>query len=191
LKTTGRVRLGLVLLMALASHSAALAQSGPPCPRASGSGLLTPTVLGGGIRDGQGVGAANLGATPADIERLWGAPESCLPQRQGYSYNYFLTEDGGQTGWLVAVVFVEGTAVDIAVAAVPHARGPGPAIQTARGVGMFATEDEMRRRYGASGAVGERSAVYAADGIAFLLSRGQVGGIFVFRPGTMPSGLRP
>src|SRR6185295_19803564 len=109
LKTTVRVRLGLVLLMALASHSAALAQSGPPCPRGSGSGLLTPAALGGGIRDGQGVGAANLGATPADIERLWGAPESCLPQRQGYSYNYFLTEDGGQTGWLVAVVFVEGT----------------------------------------------------------------------------------
>ena len=91
----------------------------------------------------------------------------------------------------MVVVFVDGTAVDIAVGAVPHARGPGPAIQTSRGVEMFATEDEMRRRYGASGAVGDRSAVYASDGIAFLLSRGQVGGIFVFRPGTMPSGLRP
>jgi hypothetical protein len=29
---------------------------------------------------------------------VWGAPENCLPQRQGYSYNYFLTGDGGQTG---------------------------------------------------------------------------------------------
>ncbi|MET0487103.1 MAG: hypothetical protein ABW216_15475 [Candidatus Rokuibacteriota bacterium] len=49
----------------------------------------------------------------------------------------------------------------------------------------------MRRKYGTPGATVERSAVYASDGIAFLLSRGQVGGIFVFRPGTMPSGLRP
>ena len=183
--------LGLVLLVALASPSAALVQTAPPCPRGSGSGLLTPAALGGDIRDGQGVGAGTLGATPADIERVWGAPESCLPQRQGYSYNYFLTGDGGQTGWLVVVVFVEGKVVDIAVTAVPHARGPGPRIQTARGVGMFAAEDEMRRQYGSHGAVVERSAAYASDGIAFLLSRGQVGAIFVFRPGTMPSGLRP
>ena len=56
---------------------------------------------------------------------------------------------------------------------------------------IFATEDEVRRKYGAPGATVERSAVYASDGIAFLLSRGLVGGIFVFRPGTMPSGLRP
>jgi hypothetical protein len=56
---------------------------------------------------------------------------------------------------------------------------------------MFAPEDEVRRKYGAPGAVVERSAVYVPDGIAFLMSRGQVGGVFVFRPGTMPSGLRP
>ena len=178
-------------MVALASQSAALAQTAPPCPKGSGSGLLTPAALGGDIRDGQGVGAGTLGATPADIERVWGAPENCLAQRQGYADHYFLTEDGGQTGWLVVVVFVDGKAVDFVVTAVPHGRGRGPTIQTARGVGMFATEDEVRRQYGAPGAVVERSAVYASEGIAFLLSRGQVGGIFVFRPGTMPSGLRP
>jgi hypothetical protein len=49
----------------------------------------------------------------------------------------------------------------------------------------------MRRAYGAPGAVVERAAVYPSDGVAFLLSPGQVRGIFVFRPRTMPSGLRP
>ena len=78
------VLLGFALFVALTSPSAAVAQTGPPCPRGSGSGLLTSAALGGDIRDGQGVGAANLGATPVDIERAWGAPESCLPQRQGY-----------------------------------------------------------------------------------------------------------
>ena len=187
--TPRRVLLGFALIVTLAIPSAAVAQTGPPCPR--GSGLLTSATLGGDIRDGQGVGAANLGNTPADIERVWGPPENCLPQRQGYSYSYFLTGDGGQTGWLVVVIFVDGKATDMVVSAIPHARGPGPTIQTARGVAIFATEDEMRRKYGTPGATVERTAVYTSDGIAFLLSRGLVGGIFVFRPGTMPSGLRP
>ena len=41
---------------------------------------------------------------------------------------------------------------------------------------MFATEDEVRRKYGVPGATVERSAVYASDGIAFVLFWGQVGG---------------
>ena len=123
-----RVLLGFSLIVTLTGAATALAQTGPPCPR--GSGLLTPAKLGGDIRDGQGVGAANLGSTPADIERLWGAPESCLPRQQGHSYNYFLTGDGGQTGWLVVVVFMDGKATDMVVSAVPHARGPGPTTQT-------------------------------------------------------------
>ena len=49
----------------------------------------------------------------------------------------------------------------------------------------------MRRKYGTPGATVERTAVYTSNGTAFLLSRGQVGRIFVFRPGSMPSGLRP
>jgi hypothetical protein len=180
-----RFLLGFSLIVTLTGAGTALAQTGPPCPR--GSGLLTSATLGGDIRDGQGVGVANLGNTPADIERVWGAPENCLPQRQGYSYNYFLTGDGGQTGWLVVVIFMDGKATDMVVSAIPHARGPGPTIQTARGVAIFATEDEMRRKYGTPGATVEP----ATDGIAFLPSRGLVGGIFVFRPGTMPPGLRP
>jgi hypothetical protein len=167
----------------------ARAQTGSPCR--PGSGLLTPASIGGGIRDGQGVGTANLGSTPADIERVWGDPESCAPQQQGTSYTYFFTGDAGQTGWLVVVMFVDGRASDILVTAYPHGKGLGPRIQTARGIGIFDTEDELRRRYGSPPQTAARSAVYGAEGVAFMLSRGRVGGILVFRPGTTPSGLRP
>ena len=181
-----RVLLGFALI-ALTSALTALAQTGPPCPQ--GSGLLTSATLGGDIRDGQGVGAANLGSTPADLERLWGAPE-CLPRQPGHSYNYFLTGDGGQTGWLVVVVFMDGKATDMVASAIPHARA-GPGDTDGARSRHLCHRDDMRRKYGTPGATVERSAVYASDGIAFLLSRGLVGGIFVFRPGTMPSGLRP
>jgi len=181
----------LALLLVLAGASAGLAQTSGACPQVLGPGQLTPASIGGGIRDGHGIGAANLGSTPVEIERAWGVPESCAPQRAGSSYTYFLTADGGQTGWLVVVRFVDGKASDIAVTAVPHAKAPGPRIQTARGVGIFDTEDDVRRRYGAPTLTAERTAVYGSEGIAFWLSRGQVGGIFVFRPGTTPSGLRP
>ena len=180
--------LGTVLMLVLTSV-AALAQA-PPCP-SGGSGLVTPSTLGGGILDGRGVGAVSLGASPSDVERVWGLPENCAPQKEGYAYNYFLTEDGGQTGWLVAVVFVDSKAAELLVTAVPHGRGPGPKIQTARGVGLFDSADEVRRRYGAPGSGSDRYDLYVSDGIAFSRSRGLVGAIHVFRPGTTPAMMRP
>ena len=185
-----RAVLGFMVSVVLTAASTAFAQTQPPCPRGSGSGLITLATLGGAIRDGQGIGAVSLGSTPTDVERAWGSPMNCLPQRQGYSYNYFLTEDGGQTGWLVAVVFVDSKAAELLVTAVPHGRGLGPKIQTARGVGLFDSADEVRRRYGAPGSGSDRYDVYVSDGIAFSRSRGLVGAIHVFRPGTTPARMR-
>jgi hypothetical protein len=115
-----------------------------------------------------------------------------LPQERGYSYNYHLSDDGGRQGWLVVVVFVEGKAADLGLTVLPHTRQSGPAVQTARGVHLFARADEVRRQYGnAPGAPVEEIAVYAPSGIAFFLHQGEVSGIFVFRPGTAPSILQP
>jgi hypothetical protein len=191
-----RVLFAAALVVVLTTASHAVAQTAPPCPRGSGSGLLTSTALGGGIRDGQGIGAVSLGSTPAEVERAWGAPLNCLPQQQGYSYTYILTDDGGQTSSVLTVVFVDGKTADVGLVAAPHRRMPAPAVLTARGVGLSATADEVRRRYGtpgvgAPGIPGDEFALYAAEGIAFVVAQKEVSGIFVFRPGTMPSALRP
>lgn len=112
---------------------AARAQTVPACPR--GGGVLTSATLGAlVIREGDGLGAVTLGQSAADIERAWGAPSECLPLHRGHTYNYQLSDDGGQTSLLVAVIIYQDRAEQILATLLPHSGGRGPALRTSRGV---------------------------------------------------------
>jgi len=56
---------------------------------------------------------------------------------------------------------------------------------------LFDGAEEVHRRYGAPGSGSDRYNPYVSDGIALYLSRGLVGAIYVFRPGTTPARMRP
>src|SRR5262249_41439391 len=104
----GRAVVALMALSLLAGVSppAPRAQTVPTCPRRRGG--PTPVAVGPLVmREGSGLGAASLGNSAADVERAWSQPSECLPLPRGYSYNYLLSDDGGQTGLLVAVVIYQ------------------------------------------------------------------------------------
>lgn len=160
----------------------------PPCNQAEK--MLTSAALGGTVlREGGGLGPVSLGNRASDVERAWGGPVDCFPRTNGASHNYFVSDDGGDTSLLVAVVYEHDTVTMILATLLPHAKGPEPSLRTGRGVKMLAPIDEVRRIYGAPVIKGdERSLFYPAEGIAFLPSAGRVGGILLFKPGAMPTG---
>ena len=176
-------------LLAWMSPPASRAQTVPSCPR--GSGLLTPVALGPlVVREGSGLGTVILGNTPADVERAWSQPSECLPLPRGYSYNYLLSDDGGQTGLLVVVVIHRDRVEQILATLQPHSGGRGPALRTGRGVTIMDPAGDVRRVYGAPDLESQNAIGYVSEGVAFQLSRGVVGAILVFPPGSVPPGWR-
>jgi hypothetical protein len=165
------------------------AQTVPACPR--GSGVLTPTSLGSQVmREGNGLGAVDLGSSAADVERAWGQPSDCFPMPRGYSYHYLLSDDGGQTSLLLVVVIHQDRVEQILATLLPHSGGRGPALRTGRGVGILAPAEDARRTYGTPTLESQNAVGYRSEGVAFQMSRGVVGAILIFGPGTIPPGWR-
>jgi hypothetical protein len=183
-----------VALAALAGVVAALpmasdAQTVPSCPR--GSGVLTSAALGAPVmREGQGLGAVNLGSSAADVQRAWGPPGECLHSPRGQAYHYQLSDDGGQTSLLIVVMMHQDRAEQILATLLPHSGGRGPALRTGRGVAILAAADEVRRVYGTQTLESQNALGYVAEGVAFQISRGVVGSILIFSPGAVPPGWR-
>ena len=169
--------------------SASWAQATPACPR--GSGLITTATLGVPVmREGNGLGAVNLGGSPADVERAWGRPVDCLARQTSYAYHYQLSDDGGQTALLVAVTFHQDRVEQILASLLPHSGGLGPVMRTGRGVAILAPAGEVRRVYGTHTLESQNALGYMAEGVAFQISRGVVGSILIFAAGTVPAGWR-
>ena len=178
-----------LVLLAPLSPSASRAQTVPSCPR--GSGVLTPVALGSlVVRDGSGLGAVTLGSSAADVERAWSQPSECLPLGRGYSYNYLLSDDGGQTGLLVVVVIHQDRVEQILATLQPDSGGRGPALRTGRGVAIMDPVGDVRRVYGVPTLESQNAIGYVSEGVAFQISRGVVGAILVFPPGSVPPGWR-
>ena len=183
-----------VALVALAGVVAALpmptgAQTGPACP--SGSGVVTSATLGAPVmREGQGLGAVDLGGSAADVRRAWGAPGECSPWQRGYAYHYQLSDDGGQTSLLVVVMMQQDRVEQILATLLPHSGGRGPALRTSRGVAILAPVAEVRRAYGVHTLESQNALGYVAEGVAFQISRGVVGSILIFNAGAVPPGWR-
>ena len=185
----GRAVVALMALSLLAGMSppAPRAQTVPTCPR--GSGVLTPVALGPLVmREGSGLGAVSLGNSAADVERAWSQPSECLPLPRGYSYNYLLSDDGGQTGLLVAVVIYQDRVEQILATLAPHSGGRGPALRTGRGVSIMDPVQDVHRVYGTPTLESQNAIGYVSEGVAFQISRGAVGGILVFPAGSVPPG---
>ena len=160
----GRAVVGLVALSLLASlcPPASLAQTVPACPR--GSGVLTPLALGSlVIREGSGLGAVTLGSSAADVERAWSQPSECLALQRGYTFNYLLSDDGGQTGLLLAVVIYQDRVEQILATLTPHSGGGGPALRTARGVSIMDPVEDVRRVYGTPTLESQNAIGYVSD----------------------------
>jgi len=175
----------LTLLLWALSTVTARGQTVPGCPR--GGGLLTPAVVGSLImREGGGLGVVTIASTAADVERAWGPPTDCRSQQRGFSYNYYLTADGGQTGLLIVVLIHNGAVERILATLLPHSGGVGPALRTGRGVSLGAPIDDVRRAYGDPGNPAAREWIYVSDGVAFYQSGGRVGSILIFNPGAPP-----
>jgi hypothetical protein len=179
------VALAALSLLASLSPPASRAQTVPACPR--GSGVLTPVALGSLIiREGSGLGAVTLGSSAADVERAWSQPSECLPLQRGYTYNYLLSDDGGQTGLLLVVVIYQDRVEQILATLTPHSGGRGPALRTRRGVSIMDPVQDVRRVYGTSTLESQNAIGYVAEGVAFQISREVVGGILVFPAGSVP-----
>ena len=183
------VALAALSLLASLSPPAWGAQTVPACPR--GSGLLTPLTLGSLIiREGSGRGAVTLGSSAADVERAWSQPSECLPLPRGYTFNYLLSDDGGQTGLLLVVVIYQDRVERILATLTPHSGGRGPALRTARGVSIMDPVEDVRRVYGTPTLESQNAIGYVSEGVAFQISRDVVGGILIFPAGSVPPGWR-
>jgi hypothetical protein len=179
----------VLMLIAAALGRPPSAQTVPACPR--GSGIITPTALGSLVmREGDGLDGVSMGATAASVERAWGPPSECLPQPRGYAYQYVLSDDGGQTGLIIAVVLHQDRVEQILAMLWPHSGGRGPALRTSRGVSIMDPSGDVRRVYGTPTIESQNAIGYSAEGVAFLISRNVVGGILVFPPGTVPPAWR-
>jgi hypothetical protein len=190
----GRHAVNRMRLVALAGVVAALpivswAQTAPSCP--IGSGVLTSAALGTPVmREGQGLGGVNLGSSAAEVQRAWGLPGECFPAQRGYAYHYQLSDDGGQTSLLIVVMMHQDRVEQILATLLPHSGGRGPALRTGRGVAILAAADDVRRIYGPQTLESQNALGYVAEGVAFQISRGVVGSIMIFAPGSVPPGWR-
>jgi hypothetical protein len=183
------VVVGLVAALTMLTGPAAWAQTVPACPR--GTGIITPTALGPLVmREGDALGAVILGATAAAVERAWGPPSECTPLQRGYTFNYLLSDDSGQTGLLVVVIIHQDRVEQILAMLQPHSGGRGPAMRTSRGVSIMDPAGVVRRVYGTPTLEHQNAIGYVAEGVAFQISRNVVGGILLFPPGTVPPGWR-
>ena len=178
---------GLVLgplLVALLAAPAVTQTS--PCIK--GTGTIKASALGTDVmREGSGLGAVSVGDSATDVERAWGPSADCHQQGSGLSYQYFIESDTDDSA-LLLLVSTDGGRVDgILATLLPHSRGRGPSLRTGRGVSLVAPVDEVVRAYGTPPDPGARTWVYAADGVAFLPSKGLIAGIAVFKPGAPPA----
>jgi hypothetical protein len=178
---------GLVLGPLLVALLAAPAFS-QTSPCVKGTGTIKASALGTDVmREGAGFGAVSIGGSATDVERAWGPPGDCRPQGSSLSYQYFIESDTDDSA-LLLVVSTDGGRVDgILATLVPHSRGRGPSLRTGRGVRLVAPVDEVVRAYGTPPDPGARTWIYAADGVAFMPSKGVVAGIAVFKPGASPA----
>lgn len=171
------------LLVALLAAPAVSQTS--PCIK--GTGTIKASALGADVmREGAGLGAVSIGGSATDVERAWGPPGDCRQQGSGLTYQYFIESDTDDSA-LLLVISTDGGRVDgILASLLPHSRGRGPSLRTGRGVSLVAPLEEVARAYGAPADPGARTWIYAADGVAFLPSKGVVAGIAVFKPGAPP-----
>ena len=179
----------LVVVLAALPWSTTRAQTVPACPR--GGGILAPATLGAQVmREGAGIGAVTLGARATDVERAWGPPVDCLALHRGYTFNYELSDDGGRTSLLVAVVIYQDRVDQILATLLPHSGGRGPAMRTGRGIAIMDPAENVQRAYGPPTLEAQNAVGYRAEGVAFQISRGVVGSIMIFPPGSVPLGWR-
>ena len=180
----------LVWVVSASPMPTARAQTMPACPR--GGGVLAPATLGPLVmREGAGLGAVSLGSGAGDVVRAWGQPSDCRPTQRGYTYNYYLSDDGGQTGILVVVAMHQDAVEQIVAMLLPHSGGRGPAVRTGRGVAILAPVDEMQRTYGNPSLAASNVSIYASEGVGFHLTKGVVGAILIFKAGAPPPGWNP
>ena len=157
-----------------------------PCIK--GTGTIKASAFGTDVmREGAGFGAVSLGGSASDVLRAWGPPGDCRAQGSALSYQYFIESDTDDSV-LLLLVSTDGGRVDGMLATLlPHSRGRGPSLRTGRGVALVAPVDEVVRAYGTPPDPGARTWIYAADGVAFLPSKGLVAGIAVFKAGAVPA----
>jgi hypothetical protein len=181
-----------LLLAALTLATPVVAQPPIPCP--VGSGHVTPARVGTDvIQEGQGLGAARIGAALDDVLRAWGGPYDCLSQPPaGWSLSYGLSDAPNSDSMLLVVVRLTGRTVEgVLVSMLPHARARPPAVKTARGVAILGSMQDAVRAYGLPDGKEEETWLFTSHGVAVAESDGHVMAIIVFRPGGRPPWLPP
>ena len=181
----GRLLL-LVTLLAAPLVAGAEGPGPPPAPAArTRQGLpntLSTATLSKAITEGVGYGGLRLGDSGTQVAARWGQTD-CTPQGPRWSCAYAVVEDPNTTGELVAVLLEADRIVLFAVLPVPHARVVP--LRTTAGIGVTATEDEVRRAYGPPEAEVREWILYPSRGVGFALTRHPVVKlIVVFPPGT-------
>jgi hypothetical protein len=132
---------------------------------------------------GVGYGGLRLAGRQRHRGRRALGPDRLHPQGTRWSCVYAVAEDPNTTGELVAVLLEADRIVLFAVLPVPHARVTP--LRTTAGIGITATEDEVRRAYGPPEAAIRGCILYSSLGVGFAITRDEiVRFIVVFPPGT-------